>query len=95
MKDFKTKLITAIAALMVIAPWTIFPIRTQGWALEMPAAAIIIACYALFMVFSGIFTIFSYTKKQIHNPVMQICLVINSLYAAGGAVILCTMALQR
>lgn len=41
----KAALLTAVCTVMVFLPWTIFPLRTQPWALEIPAAGIIIACY--------------------------------------------------
>lgn len=47
----KAVLLTALCAIMVFIPWTILPLRTQPWALEIPAAGIIIACYAIFMIF--------------------------------------------
>ena len=53
----KAAILTALCTIMVFIPWTIFPLRTQPWALEIPAAGMIIACYAIFMIFSGIFTL--------------------------------------
>ena len=50
----KEKLCTLIAAVFVFLPWTIFPLRTFDWALELPAARIIIIAYALFMILSGV-----------------------------------------
>ena len=38
----KNKICTAIATLMLFIPWTILPLRTFDWALESPAAEIII-----------------------------------------------------
>lgn len=52
----KEKILTAVSTLMIFIPWTILPLRTFDWALESPAAEIIIYIYAAFMVFSGIFT---------------------------------------
>ena len=49
----KNKICTAIATLMLFIPWTILPLRTFDWALESPAAEIIIYSYAAFMIFSG------------------------------------------
>ena len=45
-----------------------------------------IASYAIFMVFSGIFTIISYVKAKAQNNLMKVCLIVNSLYAVAGAV---------
>ena len=54
------------------------------WALESPVAEIMIACYATFMIFSGVFTIISYVKVKAQNNLMKVCLVVNSLYAVAG-----------
>lgn len=80
----KNKICTAISTLMLFIPWTILPLRTFDWALESPVAEIMISCYAAFMIFSGIFTIVSYVKAGVKNKWMQICLVVNSLYAVWG-----------
>lgn len=84
----KNKILTAGSAIMLLVPWTILPLRTFDWALESPVAEIMIACYAAFMIFSGVFTIISYAKAKAQNNLMKVCLVVNSLYAAAGAVIL-------
>lgn len=88
----KNKLLTTVSVLMLFIPWTILPLRTFHWALESPTAEIIISCYAGFMIFSGIFTIVSYVKAKVQNPLMKVCLVVNSLYLAGGAAALLLMA---
>lgn len=85
----KEKLYTFLAVVMLFVPWTILPLRTFDWALESPAAEIMIYSYAGFMIFSGVFSIYSYTKGQVKNRWMQICAVINGIYAAGAAVIIC------
>lgn len=80
----KNKILTAISTIMLFIPWTILPLRSNfQWALDY--ADIMIPCYAVFMIFSGIFTILSYTKAKAQNNLMKVCLVINSLYAVGGA----------
>lgn len=89
----KAVLLTALCAIMVFIPWTILPLRTHPWALEIPAAGIIIACYAIFMIFSGIFTLVCYTKYQVQNTLMKICVVINLIYAFFGVVALGMMAM--
>lgn len=89
----KHKLITAVSTLMLFIPWTILYLRTFQWALEMPVAEIMIACYGVFMIFSGIFTVISYTMVKVRNNLMKVCLIVNSLYAAGGAAALGMMAL--
>ena len=82
----KNKLLTAVSAVMLLVPWTILPLRTFDWALESPVAEIMIACYAAFMIFSGVFTIISYIKAKAQSNLMKVCLVVNSLYAVGGIV---------
>lgn len=82
------KILTVISTMMLFIPWTILPLRTNDWALESPAAEIIIASYATFMIFSGIFTITSYLKGKAQNNLMKLCLVVNGLYAVFGAAIL-------
>lgn len=84
----KNKILTAVSTIMLFVPWTILPLRTFDWALESPAAEIMIAFYAIFMVFSGIFTIISYVKAKTQNNLMKVCLVVNSLYAVAGVVLL-------
>mgnify|MGYP001074694883 FL=1 len=73
---------------MLFIPWTILPLRTFDWALESPAAEIMIACYSAFMIFSGVFTIISYVKAKAQNNLMKVCLIVNSLYAVAGVVFL-------
>ena len=82
----KNKILTAVSTIMLFVPWTILPLRTFDWALESPVAEIMIACYAAFMIFSGVFTIISYIKAKAQSNLMKVCLVVNSLYAVGGIV---------
>ncbi len=84
----KSKILTAVNTMMLFVPWTILPLRTFDWALESPAAEIMIACYAMFMIFCGVFTILSYIKAKVQNNLMKVCLIINSLYAVAGAAFL-------
>ena len=84
----KNKVLTAVSTIMIFVPWTILPLRTFDWALESPAAEIMIACYAAFMIFSGVFTIISYVKAKAQNNLMKVCLIVNSLYAVAGVVFL-------
>jgi uncharacterized membrane protein HdeD (DUF308 family) len=84
----KNKILTAVSAIMLFIPWTILPLRTFDWALESPVAEIMIACYAAFMIFSGVFTIISYVKAKVQNNLMKVCLIVNSLYAVAGVVFL-------
>lgn len=84
----KNKILTAVSAVMLLVPWTILPLRTFDWALESPAAEIMIACYSAFMIFSGVFTIISYVKAKAQNNLMKVCLILNSLYAVAGVVFL-------
>ena len=86
--NMKEKILTAVSTLMIFIPWTILPLRTCSWALESPAAEIIIYSYAAFMVFSGIFTLLSYTTAGVKNILMKICLVITLMYAAGAVAII-------
>ncbi|WP_040985226.1 hypothetical protein [Oceanobacillus jeddahense] len=73
----------SICTIMLFIPWTILILRTYDWALESPAAEIIILSYAAFMIFSGIFTIFAYLKID-RGALMKICLMVNCLYAFVG-----------
>ncbi len=91
----KNKTLIAISTIMLFVPWTILPLRTFKWALESPIAEIMISCYAVFMIFSGIFTIVSYVKAKAQNNLMKICLVVNSLYAVGGIAVFCMMILPK
>ncbi len=80
----KDRFFTAISSLMILVPWTILPLRTFSWALESPAAEIMISGYAAFMIFSGIFTILAYTRAHIQHSWMKICVVINGILMVGG-----------
>ena len=84
----KEKILTAVSTLMIFIPWTILPLRTFDWALESPAAEIIVYSYAAFMIFSGIFTLLSYTTAGVKNNLMKICLVITLMYAVGAVAIM-------
>lgn len=84
----KNKILTSVSVIMMFVPWTILPLRTFDRALESPVAEIMIACYAVFMIFSGVFTIVSYVKIKVQNNLMKICLIVNSLYAVAGTAFL-------
>lgn len=88
MKNAKQLLCTVICAVFLPLPWTIFPLRTNQWALEMPAARIIIILYAVTMILGGIFSGICYGELKVRNPVMKICLPVNLAYAVFGAVAL-------
>lgn len=79
----KNKILTAVSTIMLFIPWTILPLRINfQWALDY--ADTMIPCYAVFMIFSGVFTILSYVKAKAQNNLMKVCLIVNSLYAVGG-----------
>ena len=80
----KNKILTAISTVMLVVPWSILLLRMFDWALQSPTAEIMIAGYAAFMVFSGVFTIFSYVREKAQSNLMKICLVVNTLYAVAG-----------
>ena len=80
----KDKIYTAIATLMLFVPWTILPLRTFDWALQSPAAQILIYSYAAFMIFSGIFSVLAYTAGNVKNKWMLLCMAINCIYAVGA-----------
>lgn len=87
----KNRLFTIMNIFFIFVPWSILPLRTNAWALESPAAQIIIASYALFMVGCGVFAIFCYTRQGIRHTIMKICLVVHLLYMAGGGTALIMM----
>lgn len=91
----KNKILTAISVIMLFVPWTILFLRTFDWALESPTAEIMISCYAVFMIFSGIFTLIIYVKEKAQNNLMKVCLIVNMLYAIGGVTALLMMILQN
>ena len=89
----KNKVLTAFCTLMIFVPWTILPLRSYfQWALDY--AGIMIPCYAVFMIFSGVFTLFSYINGKVQNTLMKICLVINGMYAIFGIGAIAMMAIQ-
>lgn len=91
MKQGIKGVLTAAAGVMVFLPWTILLLRQHAWALQSPAAEIIIGSYAVFMIFSGIFTFLVYMKGEVQNNFMKIFLVINELYALAGVMALVMM----
>ena len=91
----KNKILTFVSILMLFIPWTILPLRSFDWALESPTAEIMIACYGIFMILSGVFTILFYVKGKVQNNFMKICLIVNSLYAVAGAAFLGMMLNSR
>ena len=91
----KKKILTIISTVMVFVPWTILLLRTNEWALESPTTEIMITSYAIFMIISGLFTLFSYTKGKAQNNLMKIFLVVNSLYAVVGVAIIGMMVIPN
>ncbi len=90
----KNKILTIISTIMLFIPWTILPLRSNfQWALD--HADIMIPCYAVFMIFSGVFTIISYIKAKAQNNLMKVCLIINSLYGVAGIAFLGMMIIQK
>lgn len=90
----RNKILTVASTIMLFIPWTILPLRINfQWALDY--ANIMIPCYAAFMIFSGIFTILSYVRAKAQSSLMKVCLIINSLYAVFGAVVLGMMLAQK
>ena len=91
MKQSLKGILTGIAGVMVLLPWTILLLRQHEWALQSPAAEITIGGYAVFMIFSGVFTFAAYMKGDVKTPLMKICLVINEIYAVAGVMALIMM----
>ncbi len=90
----RNKILTAASTIMLFIPWTILPLRINfQWALDY--ANIMIPCYAAFMIFSGVFTILSYVTAKAQGSLMKVCLIVNSLYAVFGAVVLSMMLAQK
>lgn len=91
----KSKILTAVSAVMLFVPWTILPLRSYEWALKSPVAEIMISCYAAFMIFSGVFTALTYGKGKVRSNLMKVCLIVNGLYAAGGVAAFGMMILPK
>ncbi len=87
----KNKILTAVSTFMLFVPWTILLLRRYNWALESPVAEIMIASYASFMIFSGLFTGLSYGWGKAKNYLMKLCLIVNGLYAVAGIIFLALM----
>ncbi len=92
--NLKQTVLTAVCIIMLFLPWTILPLRSFPWALESPAAEIMISGYAVFMIISGIFTAVVYAKGKIQHTLMKLCVVINGLYALGGIIAFVLMISQ-
>ena len=84
----KEKILTGICVFLLLVPWTIFPLRTFPWALESPAAEIIITCYALVMAASCVVTLAAYCAGNAKNLLMKICCVVSTLYGVFGVMVL-------
>lgn len=95
MKERAKGILTGIAGVMVFLPWTILLLRQHEWALKSPAAEITIGCYAIFMIFAGVFTFVVYMKGKVQNLLMKICLVINEIYAVAGVLALVMMSVGK
>lgn len=91
----REKTATVISTALMIVPWSIFVLRANQWALESPAAEIIISCYAALMIAGGIWTAIWYRKKSMPSSWTKICLMVNGLYAFVGAAVFCMMAVTR
>ena len=91
----KSKILTAVAVVMLFVPWTILPLRGFDWALQSPVAEIMIYSYAAFMIFSGIFSILAYTKGKVRSKLMQVCAAVNSIYAVGAIAIIAMNIITR
>ena len=91
----KNKILIAVSVIMLFVPWTILPLRSFEWALKSPVAEIMIYSYAAFMIFSGIFSILAYTKGRVKSKLMQVCVVINSIYAVGAIAIIAMNIITR
>ncbi|WP_167958241.1 hypothetical protein [Anaerosporobacter faecicola] len=91
----KERIITLISTIMMCVPWTILPLRMNQWALKSPTAEIMIASYAAFMILSGVFTVWAYTKGNVKNGLMKLCVVMNSVYSVGGLVAFAMMLLPK
>ena len=47
------------------------------------------------MLLGGIFTIVAYNRGKVKNNLMKICLVVHSIYVAGGVVLLGMMGVTK
>lgn len=77
-----------ISTVLLLLPWTILPLRTFPWALETPAAQIIILCYDALMIFTGVFTVRCYRSGRHKGLWMQLCTVVGVIYAAAAVFLL-------
>lgn len=82
---------TAVITLLLLLPWTIFILRSFRWALESPAAEIIIGTYAAAMILMAAAAIIVYVKGRIRNNLMKAALVIHCIYAGVGLTALLLM----
>lgn len=89
----KAKIFSIINILLLFLPWTILLLRLNEWALASPTAEILIGVYCAEMLLGGVFSIYSYLKQGKSSRLMQVCLVINVLYAAAALFLGAWMAL--
>ena len=82
---------TGISLILVFIPWTLFILRQNEWALQSPVGELLIGGYAVEMSLGGVYSIAGYVKKGVKNKLMQVCTMINGLYAAGGGAALVMM----
>ena len=91
----KNKILIAVSVIMLFVPWTILPLRSFDWALKSPVAEIMIYSYAAFMIFQVSFLFWAYTKGRVKSKLMQVCVVINSIYAVGAIAIIAMNMITR
>lgn len=91
----KNKVLSAISALFLIAPFSLLILRANRWALESPTAEILITVYAILMIVGAVYTLVAFTAGKARNAFMTVSLILNILYAAFGGAVLALLTLQH
>ncbi len=91
----KEKICSALAALLSLLPWGLLLVRRYPWALESPAAELLIGGTAVLMILLGVFTALCCIKGKMRGILIRFCFAVDLLYAAFGAAVLLMMLSQK
>lgn len=87
MKQIKP--LSVLNFILAFVPWTILILRQYDFALQSPAAELIIAAYCVYIAAAFVFSLILYAKKKMRDVLCGIALVLNGIYLAGTAVLVC------
>jgi hypothetical protein len=81
--------LSVLNLILTFVPWTILILRQYDFALQSPAAEIIITVYCIYIAGAFAFSLYLHTKKNMRDILSGIALILNSIYLAGALVMIC------